>query len=654
MIIIRFMIAIASVFILSACASDMAMFGNAYLNQKNYDAAISNFQAAANMEPGNAYYQFMTGRAYHEKGSYKEAIPYFEKAVKLSPSANYYNWLAHAYFYVGQPTQANEAIKKALDLNPADAATKKQALMLLARSSESLGQKEAAVNAMNRYITLDPNDSEGFAGLGYFLSSQEKYDDAITALKRAIELKPDDETAVNNLGYAYGMKEQYDEAFKQFDKALAINPRSQSAYRNIGRFNLERRNYEGAVSAIRKYIEISPDDHIAHSTLAVAYGHMGRFAEALEAVNKSISLTSFSGIGAEVAGDKEYVVVKSVKKGSPAENAGIKAGDKIVSIDGISMKNKTVTDVVQKMRGEADTTLALGIYRGDAEEPVIKNITRGRITDSSSADARGIRSVIQREMGKYEQAYQDAKTASQLNPKSSWAIYSLGITYLDKGMYDESVAEFAKLTYDSPVAKLFSATATAKKGDLKGAVEKYINIPPSKLSSKSVLTVNARRDFSRLVGSVAKGHLNQASDFESRGKYAEAATEISSALLIAEDAAQEEALRSRMFSMIRKMPSPPEITEQARRHVLRGELLIKEKNLGEAVTEYKKAVALAPYSAKLYFNLALLYGEVKNYEDAISNMKIYLQAAPDAPNARAAKDEIIKWELLQEKAALKR
>jgi hypothetical protein len=34
-------------------------------------------------------------------------------------------------------------------------------------------------------------------------------------------------------------------------------------------------------------------------------------------------------------------------------------------------------------------------------------------------------------------------------------------------------------------------------------------------------------------------------------------------------------------------------------------------------------------------------------------MKIYLQAAPDAPNARAAKDEIIKWELMLEKKGVK-
>jgi hypothetical protein len=57
-----------------------------------------------------------------------------------------------------------------------------------------------------------------------------------------------------------------------------------------------------------------------------------------------------------------------------------------------------------------------------------------------------------------------------------------------------------------------------------------------------------------------------------------------------------------------------------------------------------------PFTASLYFNTALIYGGHKNYPEAIRHMKIYLEMAPDAPNARAAQDEIYKWELQIEKA----
>ena len=45
--------------------------------------------------------------------------------------------------------------------------------------------------------------------------------------------------------------------------------------------------------------------------------------------------------------------------------------------------------------------------------------------------------------------------------------------------------------------------------------------------------------------------------------------------------------------------------------------------------------------------------KMEDYAEAIRNMKIYLQAAPDAPNVRVAKDEIIKWELMLEKKGAK-
>lgn len=86
---------------------------------------------------------------------------------------------------------------------------------------------------------------------------------------------------------------------------------------------------------------------------------------------------------------------------------------------------------------------------------------------------------------------------------------------------------------------------------------------------------------------------------------------------------------------------------------MRGETLVKEGSYKEASSEFNKAIKLAPFSARLYFNSALVCVKFEDYAEAIRNMKIYLQAAPDAPNARAAKDEIIKWELMLEKKGVK-
>ncbi len=61
------------------------------------------------------------------------------------------------------------------------------------------------------------------------------------------------------------------------------------------------------------------------------------------------------------------------------------------------------------------------------------------------------------------------------------------------------------------------------------------------------------------------------------------------------------------------------------------------------------SMRLAPYIPKLYYNAALLNGQLKRHGEAIRLMKIYLEAAPGAPDARAARDEIIRWELQLER-----
>jgi tetratricopeptide (TPR) repeat protein len=103
-----------------------------------------------------------------------------------------------------------------------------------------------------------------------------------------------------------------------------------------------------------------------------------------------------------------------------------------------------------------------------------------------------------------------------------------------------------------------------------------------------------------------------------------------------------------MFSIVRRNPLLSEIPEDARKYALRGEMLVKEGSLEKAAAEIKKAIQIAPYAARLYYNCALINAELKNYPEAIRLMKIYLKASPDALDARAAKDEIIKWEFMIE------
>lgn len=86
-----------------------------------------------------------------------------------------------------------------------------------------------------------------------------------------------------------------------------------------------------------------------------------------------------SGVGIEMGVKNNKLVVIAPIDGSPAQKAGIKAGDYIVSIDGKDAGSYTLDEAVKTIRGEAGTQVKLGVVRGNGS-PQEYTITRETIT----------------------------------------------------------------------------------------------------------------------------------------------------------------------------------------------------------------------------------------------------------------------------------
>ncbi len=87
---------------------------------------------------------------------------------------------------------------------------------------------------------------------------------------------------------------------------------------------------------------------------------------------------SFEGIGAEIAIKKDRLTVIAPLPGSPAERAGLKAGDKILAIDGVDTLGMSLDQAVNLIRGEKGTEVKLLIQR-NSDEPTEIAITRDKI-----------------------------------------------------------------------------------------------------------------------------------------------------------------------------------------------------------------------------------------------------------------------------------
>ena len=87
----------------------------------------------------------------------------------------------------------------------------------------------------------------------------------------------------------------------------------------------------------------------------------------------------FGGLGIEVTQEEGWVKVVSPMDGTPADAAGILAGDFITAVDGESVLGLTLDEAVQLMRGPVGAEIIVTIVREDEPEPFDVSIIRDTI-----------------------------------------------------------------------------------------------------------------------------------------------------------------------------------------------------------------------------------------------------------------------------------
>ena len=96
---------------------------------------------------------------------------------------------------------------------------------------------------------------------------------------------------------------------------------------------------------------------------------------------KMMATGRYAGIGALIRAYKkeDRAVVEEPYEGCPAQEAGVRAGDVIQSIDGKDIKGWTVSKVSESLRGEPGTTFELIVQRPGEKKPRAFKITRRQI-----------------------------------------------------------------------------------------------------------------------------------------------------------------------------------------------------------------------------------------------------------------------------------
>jgi len=92
-----------------------------------------------------------------------------------------------------------------------------------------------------------------------------------------------------------------------------------------------------------------------------------------------ITTGQYGGIGALIHKQADYVVITEPYEGKPAQKAGLKAGDKILEIDGKSAKGKSTSDISAILKGQPGTSIKVLFERDGIDEPFEKELTRENV-----------------------------------------------------------------------------------------------------------------------------------------------------------------------------------------------------------------------------------------------------------------------------------
>jgi Flp pilus assembly protein TadD len=180
--------------------------------------------------------------------------------------------LAHYLRAVDAASAANDA---SAEVDPADI------WLRVGAASEAIGQRDRALNAYLRAISLDPTRAEAHEGAGLDLLARGRSAEALEHLTAATRLEPRRWRSHNGLGVLADQAGDHEEAIAHYRTALDLKPGSPMLVNNIGYSRFLANDLEQAARDFYAATELDPNYQPAWSNLGMVYARRGWYADAL-------------------------------------------------------------------------------------------------------------------------------------------------------------------------------------------------------------------------------------------------------------------------------------------------------------------------------------------------------------------------------------
>ncbi|WP_413161120.1 tetratricopeptide repeat protein [Capilliphycus salinus ALCB114379] len=261
--------------------------GDRFQNDKKYDRAIVEYQAALEDDPQNVTALSKIADAYAALKNWQQSIYYYQKAIEIDQNQP---WL---YIGLGDAFKAIEKLSEAI-VNYQAVLNKKprhvSALSKLCGAYAVLKNWQQSIEFYQKAIEIDPSLPWVYIGLGDAFKAIEKVSEAILYYQKTLEIDPNNISVHLKLGNLFKEQGNFSEAAACYEKIIEIDPQDSRPYERLG--NLYR-SLEHSTKAIDYYelaIARNPNNFYWHMDVGNCFFQLKKLTEAIHHYQRALEI----------------------------------------------------------------------------------------------------------------------------------------------------------------------------------------------------------------------------------------------------------------------------------------------------------------------------------------------------------------------------
>jgi tetratricopeptide (TPR) repeat protein len=277
------------------------------IDREEFDAAVSDFDRAIELEPRNAEYHRLRGYAHSQRKDHARAIADKTAVIELSPRPSASNYVVRAIEYerAGEIDKAIADYRKALEIDPDDNDARRFLAGLGGTPPESAklppGSCSGSVETTSHQDRIkgctEVIESGTYSGWtlktaycnrAYALTELGEYDRVIADSDALLKFDENASCAYQNRGRAWYYKEDLDRAIADYTQAIKLEPKFHEAFASRGTAYHDRFEFDLAVADYDQALRIAPDSKDVQAWRANSLRMKEAYADAIADMSREI------------------------------------------------------------------------------------------------------------------------------------------------------------------------------------------------------------------------------------------------------------------------------------------------------------------------------------------------------------------------------